>query len=250
MTTEESYDHIERYLRGELTGEEKLLFEKELSTNTALAESLRMHEDLKFSLDNNFRKTLLNIPNLSTHEALSDLQTKTNWLQVWSIAASFLLIISIALLVYQLNKKTDPIILYALYFKPPIALSPELSANRGASNPDGDPGSMEEYLSTADSYYMAGQYDEGIQALLSYPNNEDSQRIQFQLGLLYLAVDRPADALIHFNKVTQYSPADNSWYKALTLLKLNRMDEAKKELQTLVANEKWGASAIKLLKQI
>ncbi|MBK8279964.1 MAG: hypothetical protein IPK94_07540 [Saprospiraceae bacterium] len=64
MTTEESYDHIERYLRGELTGEEKLLFEKELSTNTALAESLRMHEDLKFSLDNNFRNTLLNIPNL------------------------------------------------------------------------------------------------------------------------------------------------------------------------------------------
>ncbi len=79
---------------------------------------------------------------------------------------------------------------------------------------------------------------------------EDSQRIQFQLGLLYLAADRPADALIHFNKVTQYSPADNSWYKALTLLKLNRMDEAKKELQTLVTNEKWGASAIKLLKQI
>ncbi len=173
MTTEESYDHIERYLRGELTGEEKLLFEKELSTNTALAESLRMHEDLKFSLDNNFRNTLLNIPNLSS-DHIPTFQTcslKPTGFKIWSLAASFLLIISIGLLVYQLNKKTDPDILYALYFKPPIALSPELSANRGASNPDGDPGSMEEYLSTADSYYMAGQYDEAIQALLSYPNN-------------------------------------------------------------------------------
>ncbi|MBK6479261.1 MAG: hypothetical protein IPF93_13510 [Saprospiraceae bacterium] len=250
MTTEESYDHIERYLRGELTGEEKLLFEKELSTNTALAESLRMHEDLKFSLDNNFRKTLLNIPNLSSDHSQPGSLPKTNWIQIWSLAASFLLIVSLALLVYQLNKKTDPIILYALYFKPPIALSPELSANRGASNPDGDPGLLEQYLYTADRYYMAGQYDEAIQALLSYPNNGNSQRIQFQLGLLYLAADSPAVALIHFNKVTQYSPADNSWYKALTLLKLNRMDEAKKELQTLVTNEKWGASAIKLLKQI
>ncbi|MBK7372839.1 MAG: hypothetical protein IPJ09_15630 [Saprospiraceae bacterium] len=250
MTTEESYDHIERYLRGELTGEEKLLFEKELSTNTALAEGLRMHEDLKFSLDNNFRNTLLNIPYLSSDHSQPGSLPKTNWIQIWSLAASFLLIVSLGLLIYQLNKKTDPNILYALYFKPPIALSPELSANRGASNPDGVPGSLEQYLYTADRYYMAGQYDEAIQALLSYPNNGNSQRIQFQLGLLYLAVDRPADALIHFNKVTQYSPADNTWYKSLTLLKLNRMDEAKKELQTLVSNEKWGASAIKLLKQI
>lgn len=250
MTTEESYDLIERYLRGELTGEEKLLFEKELSTNTALAEGLRMHEDLKFSLDNNFRNTLLNIPDLSSDHSQPGSLPKTNWIQIWSLAASFLLIVSLGLLVYQLNKKTDPDILYALYFKSPISLSPELSATRGETHPDADPGSQEQYLSTADSYYMAGQYDEAIQALLSYPNNEDSQRIQFQLGLLYLAADRPADALIHFNKVTQYSPSDNSWYKALTLLKLNRMDEAKKELQTLVTNEKWGASAIKLLKQI
>ncbi|MBK8513451.1 MAG: hypothetical protein IPL56_14615 [Saprospiraceae bacterium] len=47
--------------------------------------------------------------------------------------------------------------------------SPELSATEVPPYRDADPGSLEQYLSTAVTYYSYGQYDEAIQALLGYP---------------------------------------------------------------------------------
>lgn len=88
------HDHIENYLDGKLTEEEDIKFQESLPNNPELSEQYR----IRILLAKNWVKAKeYENTKQSIAQIIRDAQSrKKNWIFVWSIAASFLILISVS----------------------------------------------------------------------------------------------------------------------------------------------------------
>lgn len=248
MEKQEKYDLVEDYISGRLDSLSKKRFEALLLNDKELALYFQLHEDLKLSLNTDFREKLIELKSQKSAE-----NQKVSFLKAkiirWCIAAS-VLVLMVILSIFWPTKASETITLFKENFIAPVSLSPDLSNHRGDIKIDLYITGVEKFLLLADKFYMEGNTEKAITTLLEYSNLEKNDRINFQLGILYLIQENARQASIEFDKVKEYKHIDLPWYKALTYLKMGDKSKAIEVLISLKNNEKWSKKANSILEKL
>ena len=226
MSDQNSYEKIEAYLNGELTGAERSDFEQQLQTDKALAQQVLLFEEMDTALKDrsatNFQRLVeeqgnvyLNKP--KEEEEDKPIIRKINWQRYISIAAIFTLLIS-ALFIWknQLNADLSNDELFTKHFET-YNLNESLRGDESA----------DEKFNRAIQKYQSQAYEESSNILQELVAENSANTIfSFSLGQSCLN-QKPANlnlAKTQFKKIIAegnsiYVPAAK-WYLALANMKL------------------------------
>lgn len=271
-----TFDNIERYILGLLSEEELVAFEKDMLANPELKGEVLLQKEMfgaiKYSWEiNAFKEQLeaadkkldleeqkLKDPSTSDKPSLSPLNPMLKW---WIIVAVIVaVILAASWWLTSKNSKPSPGTLFAEYFSPPQTLT-VFNLSRTAS-PD-DTATIETRIierwnglwgSLQNSYNEKNFY--GALATLDTLKKMDSannfsSETYFWSGVIHLRLDEPETALEDFNKVKVSHNEDKAWYSALSLLSMNRVDEARKALYAISQSSSvWKKMASDLLEKL
>ncbi len=235
MTQEELHEYMDAYLEGSLTKEERDAFEKRLQTDAAFAEQFELVQSLEslmateglFDFTNSIQSLDEEFAKKKTGRIIS-LGTR----RVLALAASILLTGAAALWMFTAQPSSEK--LFASNFEAPgqLLLGADFGNVRGEDPQTATP----EALQNAQRQFQSGDYAAAtatLQSLLSNADASQSAELNYHLGVLQLMQDQPALALTHFQAAGNYNPTGSSWHQALTLIKLDRRDEAVPLLEAL-----------------
>ena len=224
--TDEGLQWVDRYLKGELKGDELQQFKHKIVSDTAFASEVKMvHAGEAHTLE----KLLETIQ--AEYEKGEAKIIKGRFGKRYLAAASIVLLISLVSLFF-LNQKPRPEKLFAQNFTPYILASNNL---RGA-----DSDSVKQLYKKVTLAYRQGSFEEASGLFLSLlKDNPDNQNLAFYLGNCYLALDEPQQAIKAFKKILTSSEQNeftsrSQWYLALAYLKNEDLNKAKDELQSII----------------
>ena len=214
-------NQIDRYVNGQLEGEELILFEQRMRDHVELAESVHVHRDVLTGIEAYFMQEL------KEELIKSDQQKpKRNIKTYLAIAASVLILVGAGVTYYLINtggaRNENQ---WMGYFEPyPNVIAP-ISRSSGSQ-----PG--EEAM----QFYEMEQYAEAINKLNPLiEKNPDSIGLVFYRGVAYLGNHQPKQASTDFKTVIK---ADEKafkeaayWYLGISQLTLGNKAEAKNALQ-------------------
>lgn len=211
---------INKYLDGEMTPEEEIIFEKDLKTDTRLQQELQLHLQLDKVIENResdikYRQYLGKFrKNKRPGKDFSFTGSKT-FLAI--ISASFIILITVVLFLIYSGPHNSPEI-FAQYYLPY-----DLDNNyRSAGESDMDQGLN---LYNNKKYGEALVYFENL--LKAEPYNA---KAHFAAGISALEVGQNKQAAEHFIQVMESENLEfyqhAQWYLALTYLRLNKVQEA------------------------
>ena len=214
-------DLIDRHLMGRTTDSEKEEIKRRMETDENFRQHYNEAARIKQLVVAHERKTLwAKLANEEQQFKASGASGGTV-LPRWSLyAAAALLVIGLGITWFYMQPDDSP--LYAQYYQPYTEL--EFARTRGG-------GELEAALQQAVEWYHDKHYQEVINSLETLEQKDD--RVNFVLGLAYLGTEQFETALARFNEVSEEfdQPDVFHWYKGLVLIKLNRMEEAKEELE-------------------
>lgn len=230
---------LERYHNGLISKSE---FEDLLRDNQDL---VRLHEE--YQLDMVHIRVLAKEEVKSQTIEILEKKRKQKWLL--SILGSIILVLSLAFLFNKLNndKVENTENLYATYYQPS-----ELSNQRSSNS-----GSLNKSFENALIAYSKKDYKKAI--LIFEETINDPAFSSVDEGILYLGIsnlelNQTEIALSHFTSINadSYFSEEADWYIALSLLKLNRIDETKEILHKIAVDSRHYKQklAIELLKKI
>ncbi len=240
---------IERYIRGELSLEERGAVEQRMAEDADFRALLEDYEVLTKGIAYSGRKAVLErLQNLDenlegTEATVRSIAPRKQKPVVWLAAAAV-----VALLFYAgfslFNAGPDAGELYAAYYEPyPNLVYPITRSNTTAQDPAAKP-----YRA-----YEQKDYEAALAALNADTKSPEDTRL-FYKGHTLLALNQPEeaieayDALLTLPNLEQFSdPA--RWYKALALLKLERVEEARSVLQSL-ENSAYSKESKELLEKL
>ena len=244
------FDHIDRYLDGDLTPEELLVFNQELQSNTELREQVKLEKDMRALLSDDDwvqtdRGAISNNEEgkkLKTFYQSDEAQSIQNTIQeviqgnrtkgkrkfIWlSIAASVAVLLTSTFLIFKDSGTSD---LYAAYIN-----KEELPSMITRSNGEG-------VLEKAQLFFEEGNYKKAIENFEDYQKQKDSLNplSYIYLGISYLeeAEYKKAKeqfALLSKSNTLQSEKAD--WYLLLTYLKQSNKKEAKRVLDKILQSQ-------------
>ncbi len=232
-------DHtLDRYLRDEMSDQERRTFEEQLSNDDALTNELALQRDaiegIRLDGSHALKKRLQAVEAELTEPAPvigDDKKTNRRFLMTWvAIAASLLTVVLLGYLFVP--SASSPQELYAAHYQPfPNLINPAQRSTK-----------VEEatVLEQAVRAYDEQQYDQAI-ALFEQGNALSAPGYTFYHAASYLALNQPARAIPLLERVVQektdlfYEPS--LWYLALAHLKANDPEAAKPYLQTLTERE-------------
>ena len=246
-------DHtLDRYLRDEMSEQERKTFEEQLSTDDTLTEELDLQRDtiegIRLDGSQALKKRLQAVEaELATPApaAVDDEKTNRRFLMTWvAIAASLLTVLLLGYLFVPSASSHQE--LYAAHYQPfPNLINPaqrSLEANE------------ETVLGRAVRAYDEQQYAEAL-TLFEEGNALSEPSYTFYYGASYLALDQPVQAIPLLERVVQqktglfYEPG--LWYLALAHLKANDPEAARPYLQTMAEQEgDYAREARELLEEI
>ncbi len=246
-------DHtLDRYLRDEMSDQERRAFEQQLSTDDALTEALALHRDtlegIRLDGSQALKRRLQAVEATLASPApveVAEKKTHRRFLTTWvAIAASLLTAVLLGYLF--IPTASSPQELYVAYHQPfPNLINPaqrSLEANE------------ETVLGRAVRAYDRAQYAEAL-TLFEQGDARSDPGYTFYYGASYLELDQPAQAIPLLERVVQektslfYEPG--LWYLALAHLKANDPAAAKPYLQTLAEQQgDYTEEARELLKEI
>lgn len=244
-----NYEQIEKYLNGELEGEELLAFENDLRNDAELAKEVKLYRSIETEMKSaaaeqqeeaELRKSLNNLGDTHFKKKAKLVGMKRTWWYVSAAAASVL----IFLLVKPLfNKSFDKDKLYAGYMKEVEGL-PE--SQRG-NNPDS-------LYTEAAQLYNHKDYKQALPLLekLIEQNKEDIQ-VKLAAGICYMQVENYSPAVSLFDSIaagTSVYKNQALWMKALVLLKQNKLAECYDQLKLIPADADKYEAAQALLKKL
>lgn len=244
--TQELFENIDAYLKGDLKGEDLELFENALRSDVRLQEEVKKYELVKDALKDEdiikFREKLRDIDHEIEQEKISATIPKKSFKQYYKIAAVFIAILGISSLLWLFNPLERD--LYAEYYVPyPIS---ELTRSNEVTT-------IAE-LKEVSGYYKRKEYVKTIPILetltLKYPKND---KLRLYLGNSYLNTNQEEKAIYLFENVLHNDTFRNDalWFLSLTHIKEDNKDKAIILLKDLASYENlYKKSAIDLLEDL
>jgi len=230
--TSEELAYIDRFLRGEMTEEERDDFHARMESEDSLREKVRGVE-----------LTLLGIGEASLEERMDAFHTEMGgdhaqamsddspmiparkaspfWSKPWVMAAAVGLILAVSLWLLLADRQHD---LYAVYYKPDPGLMTTMSATDHYE------------LERAMVAYKNGEYKRAIEAwsqqLKIHPS---SDTLVYFMGAAYQAMGNLDSAGVFLQRITSQPGSgfykDASWYLGLLYIKMNKPAEATPHLK-------------------
>ena len=222
------YDNIEKYALGELSPEEKNVFEKQLSTDKKLVEELAAYRKNELAIKAAARKQLRKTA--GTAYAKINQNNRVVIMRRLAVAAGFLIMVAAG--VWWMNQNNDSSEeLYAQYFEMPAP--PSVRNGNATLNPKWE-------LSI--NIYGEGRYEFAIpifQELLVDENFNQKETVKLLLGTSLLYEGEFDEAIKIFNQINEKSTfrQDAEWYTALVYLKSGNRNEAKNLFEN-ISNQK------------
>lgn len=239
---EHDIERIDRFLRGEMDKAEAQAFERALSENPELQQKMKIQQELVSYIDlMGDQEVLANIRKVEGiyRSRKEGAIKKMPWLRPALIAAS------VAILLFAgwwfLTPSSEPDVLYANFYQPY-----ELSfSSRDGGNA--------ETLLAASTAYNAEDYAQAITAFQSLPPELQTSKVKLAIGISQMELSSFEEAQSLFDQIISVEDPlfmDQAlWYKALSLLKQDELEQAKGVFQQLKDDTSsiFNADAAKLL---
>ena len=221
---------IEKYLSGELAGEELKKFKEALTCNAELSKEVEFHRKVDEAIMEEdimeLRHQMKTICENRTTEKKLFLRNNRKW---YYIAASFAAAAGISG-AFLLNKRYSNDRLVKMFYSPyePFAI-------REAETPD------QQDLMQAFQYYDQQKYKEALRLFESiFRKDQSNYGVKFYAAICYFEVDQYRNAV---NLLEEIADSKNDfsayadWYLGLVLLKMNKTDKAITQFEKVVASE-------------
>lgn len=217
---EQDLELIDQFLRGELDFGEREAIEKRMINELNFKQLVEQQKLLQQSFVRLEREKLWAKMEALNHDEeenthISGSFLQRNWYWVMGAAASVAIVIWAGILWQQNQNQAEQV--YLTYYKPVEELS--FPVARGQSE-------AEDILQQATELYNSRKFNDCMVKLTAFNNRDD--RHNYVLGLTLLELNQYEQALKTFDGISPESEDIDSvnWYKSLTLLALNRKDEA------------------------
>jgi len=246
-------EDIERYLRGELTGDELSLFEAQMSKDKALADKVENIKNLPTGLYDLEKERLSDqVKDWIKTDGASDEPSKREEGRTWfkkygkgAIAVVFL--IFLATMVYLLDHNSSQNIetrtqqYIAQIHKSPTVL-------RAASD---------DQWEMAIQHYRNKDFDQmksQMKQIIERENATAEQKFYFALAHLYSQPAQFDEALSYFSQVEAQDASiyaeEIAWYRALIHIQLKEDEKARSELVKIESSNQFGSKAKVLLEEM
>ena len=241
--TDKQIEHIEDYLSGQLSHEQKLAFEKQMSNDPELASEVEVYRGLVTSVRKQSRVELKGYLNELDKEGAT-YKMRHRWTYTLGIAASISLICITTYLIFFGESRSDK--LYDQFYE----TYPNIVEAKTREEAETDLRQKAFYA------YQDAEYEKArslFQQLLA--DDPSSGEFNLYQGLTYLELNEPQQALKYFKKIinnTSSSYIDQAqWYASLAALKLNDKDMALTYTKSLSLKKgHYGSKAEALLKEL
>ncbi|MFK7908482.1 MAG: tol-pal system YbgF family protein [Chitinophagales bacterium] len=264
MSLQNTYEKIENYLNGTLTGADLEAFEEQLQSDAELLEEVKLMQNLDTVLSDEvdlvFQQMVETEAGLFLDELGSEEVEQPNfadspvpkiggWNRKWAIAASFLLLMVSMVLLWQVQSN-DPISNDALFAN-------HFDTYRLNKNVRGGGDSPTEFQKGIE-YYNANEFGAATQVFEALTAQEPNDlSLAFCLGNAYLNQEPPQLDLAQsqFEKIISDGGSIHvpkaQWYMALVAVKKGDLEQAKTLLkQVEQSGDKFGQKAKELLKEL
>jgi tetratricopeptide (TPR) repeat protein len=253
------FDIIERYLEGELHGEELEEFESRIISDPEFASEVKLHRDLedflrkksdyikkREQLEKIYQEVI--VQKRKTTEA-SDKPAKSHYIKLYyKIAAVIVLLIGVATLLFFILRPTKNEKLYAQYFKP-------LEGGYITRSIEVNPKPEDKYHMALDQY-NDGHYEKSWK-MFKELCNVDSIKMDALLygGISAMEINNYKDAISSFKYILKankrFYDDEANWYIALCYLKIPDIDKAKDLLSKISkSNSFYKENAATILKEL
>ena len=231
MKPESLQERIEKYLAGALTSDEVSHFEKEVLEDPALAAELKSQFLATATLERKGDESLKSLMKDWANEQFDERKSFSNRLNnplIWlAIAATITLLITLAV-VLNTTGPANPEEIYNQYYT-----ELRFPADR-SSTADTD-----SLWNLARISYGKQDYENTLSLLDQLIRNDPDGQAFLYKGICLLRLDRPGEAAKAFGQVTEqhldYQRA--RWFRALALLKIENLSEAKVALEAIAVSE-------------
>ncbi len=241
--SEATFSRVEAYLTGELSNVDRQQFELDMAADPSLQQEVE-----------ETRNALLAVERAAVADRIAQARRRSqiqrsggarirrlSSKRILAIAASLTLLVAAGLWTFSEQRAGSPAGLSASYFEPALGLPTTLGLT---DDQDFQEGMID---------YKLGDYDAAIKqwSTLQQPGLA-SDTLSYFLGLAHLANDDASAALDQLSNISDGSyRADAYWYRALSLLRLDRVAEAKQELEELLKlSSSHRTQALELLEQL
>lgn len=228
---------LEKYFQGKLTKDENVIFENLLNTDVYFKQAFTFEKDLKDAVktndDENFRDFITDVENKVRSKDKRKSYTK------WMAVAGILLLLGIGYLL-RFDTTNNNETLFADYFEPYRNIIYPVQRNEQSQDDKAFPFEVYEY----------GNYKKAA-VLFSemYAKNKESYNLFYQANAL-LKTGNAKEALpllLKHRKTKDKLSEKNTWYLALTYLKLDNKENAKKALQDVIDQNSYKVKEAKQL---
>lgn len=245
----EQLEKIMKYLDGEVIGEEKSNFEKELALNVSLRKKLELVKEVDKTLkDEELSSFVSKIQNISTSLKNSNTEgKKANALTIrrYLSTAAVLLILAISSVLYLNLSGPKNVKIYNRYYQ---RYEASIITRSGGSETDN--------LITAIQLYDKGKYQEAISKFnLLLKQDNTNTTVLFFIGMSYMETKLYDKAIANFNLlINQKDTAFKEhaeWYMALCFIRTNQISHASEALNHIAgSNSFYKIKAVDLLKKL
>ena len=241
QSAENRRNQVDRYVSGEMVGEERTSFEERMRHHAQLAEQVHLHRDVIIGIELHYMQEL------KLKLAQSDIaKKKTPWKQILGIAASILLLAGLGIGGYYYLAENESS-RFEAYFQPypnVIAETNRGSSNGGANLPAGRQGRAAigtEQTQRAMQWYELGEYASAIAVFDSILASNSTDTVQssllFYRGIAHLELDQTTQAIQDLDQATE-NPNERlaeaaQWYLALAYLRAEQTILAQEKLQAI-----------------
>lgn len=219
-------EQIERYLNGDLEENDLWEFRKALETDPQLQEEVRAFSELKKVMSQT-KKIEIMEKMFNIHQNNQKRKYFLGFPLYRAAAAGLLLLATVGggFFYFQSGRMNDK--LFNEYY---VTESGSFGLRSGNST-------MDQPIMQGLQFYELGNYEEAIALFDKTPENLLGKLYR---GLSYIELEKYKLAIIDFNEIMD-QPGNlfvdqAQWYLALTYLKTNNLDEAKKNLTTIAAD--------------
>ena len=232
MNKEDHTILIERYLDGELQGDDLINFELQLKTDKKLAQDCFLQKEIRAAFSNRDVYELRNQISEITKEFKQEKQIAKRRKLVFLYAACAILIVAVISTICIFNKSYTNDELYAVYFKPYDAGT----ITRGAEETPKD------IYTQALRAYDYKKYYEALELLKKIPDTSYFLvPKEYFTGLSYMELHKFDEAIRHFENASSDKRNafydDVIWYLGLCYLKTNQTNLAIQQFKKLLKND-------------
>jgi tetratricopeptide (TPR) repeat protein len=248
---EKDIELIDRYVKGELSGDTLRGFQQRLATDSAFAEQVGWHETLVGGIKKQSSKELktylqsLEEKTISSHIKLES-ETKIVSHNFWKYASAAVVALLVAAFLWLDPLHPSPEALFAQYYQPYPNVEATIERNNGEADA----------YTQAFQWYEDGQYEKAALAFDQLLQaGAPSEALYYYAGLTALELHRTKEALQYFDHITENSDhkyyQQALWYAALAALKDEDTARAKNYLQKLSGLQGfYGEKAVQLLEEL